>query len=216
MLTIGAMAMEIINMDTWSRATHYNFFRRMDYPQYLICQNIDITKFLFKLKERGTPFYYAMIYAATYALNQVKEFKYRIQDENVVLHETIHPSFTDMAENSELFKMVTVDMENDIESFVTMAKERSARQKDYFVKEDVEGRNDLAYITCIPWVSFTSLTHTISFNKDDSVPRLAWGKYFNENEKVLLPFSVQAHHSFVDGIHMGKYFDALQKYLDSF
>lgn len=211
-----ALDMEIINLDTWDRITHYNFFRRMDYPQYLICNNIDITNFLFKLKGRNISFYYAMIYAAIYALNQVKEFKYRIQGDNVVLHDIIHPSFTDMAEGSELFKMVTVFMEADIESFVAMAKEKSDRQKDYFVKKDVEGRDDLAYITCIPWVSFTNLSHTISFNRDDSVPRLAWGKYFNDNGKVLLPFSVQAHHSFVDGIHMGKYYDVLQKYLDTF
>ena len=208
--------MEIIDMNTWERTTHYNFFRRMDYPQYLICNNIDITNFLSELKIKNISFYYAMIYAATYALNQVKEFKYRMQNDKVVLHDTIHPSFTDMTEGSELFKMVTVDMENNIEGFIAMAKEKSYRQKDYFVKKDVEGRDDLTYITCIPWVSFTNLSHTISFNKDDSIPRLAWGKYFRDNGKVLLPFSVQAHHSFVDGIHMGKYFDVLQKYLDAF
>lgn len=208
--------MEVVNMDTWDRTTHYNFFKRMDYPHYLICNSIDITHFLFRLREKDISFYYAMIYAATYALNQVKEFKYRIRKDNVVLHDIVHPSFTDMSKGSELFKMVTADMEDNILSFVVKAKEKSEQQKDYFVKKDVEGRDDLTYITCIPWVSFTNLSHTISFNKDDSVPRLAWGKYFKDNGRVLLPFSVQAHHSFVDGIHMGKYFDALQKYLDAF
>jgi chloramphenicol O-acetyltransferase type A len=188
----------------------------MDYSQYLICNNIEITNFLGKLKEKNISFYYGMIYAATYALNQVKEFKYRIRGDKVILHNIIHPSFTDMTEGSELFKMVTVDMEVNIEDFVSKAKKKANSQKDYFVIKDVEGRDDLIYITCIPWISFTNLSHTISFNKDDSVPRLAWGKYFEENERVLMPFSVQAHHSFVDGIHMGKYFDALQKYLDEF
>ena len=31
-----------------------------------------------------------------------------------------------------------------------------------------------------------------------------------------MPFSVQAHHSFVDGLHVGKLYDALQKYLNEF
>ncbi len=83
------------------------------------------------------------------------------------------------------------------------------------MRKDVEGREDLIYITCIPWVSFTNLSHTVSLNKDDSIPRFAWGKYFEENGRILMPFSVQAHHSFVDGIHMGRYYDILQKYLDS-
>jgi chloramphenicol O-acetyltransferase type A len=208
--------MEIINLATWDRTTHFNFFRRMDYPQYLICKNIDITRFLTQLTEREISFYYGMIYAATYALNQVKEFKYRIVDDQVILYDTIHPSFTDMTEGSELFKMVTVDMGDSLEAFVKKAETKANSQTEYFVAKDVEGRVDLTYITCIPWVSFTNLSHTISFNKDDSVPRLAWGKYFEENGKTLMPFSIQAHHSFVDGIHMGRYFDTLQEYLDAF
>lgn len=208
--------MEIVDLSTWDRTTHFNFFRRMDYPQYLICSNIEITNFLNGLKEKDISFYYGMIYAATYALNQVIEFKYRIRGDKVVLHNTIHPSFTDMSEGSDLFKMVTVDMEDSIEAFVENAKKKAKAQKDYLVKKDVEGRDDLIYITCIPWVSFTNLSHTISFNKDDSIPRLAWGKYFEDNGRIMMPFSVQAHHSFVDGIHMGKYFDVLQKYFDTF
>ncbi len=31
-----------------------------------------------------------------------------------------------------------------------------------------------------------------------------------------MPVSVQAHHSFVDGIHIGKFVDLLQEYLDGY
>jgi chloramphenicol O-acetyltransferase type A len=188
----------------------------MDYPHYSICSNIDITNFLSKVKEKDMSFYYAMIFAATWALNQTEEFKYRIQGGNVVLHETIHPLFTDMQPGSDLFKMVTTQMTGDIESFVVAAKAKSEKQTDYFVRADVEGRDDLTFITTIPWVSFTNLSHTISFNKDDSVPRLSWGKYFKDGEKILMPMAVQAHHSFVDGIHMGRLYDCLQEYLNNF
>lgn len=208
--------MQIINFETWERTTHFNFFRRMDYPHYLICSNIDITRFLIQLRKRKISFYYGMIYAATHVLNQIKEFKYRLAGDQVILYDVIHPSFSAITDGSDLFKMVTVDMQDGIEAFVQKAKEKSERQQDYFVREDVEGRDDLVFITCIPWVSFTNLSHTISFNKDDSVPRLAWGKYFEENGKTRMPFSVQAHHAFVDGIHMGRYFETLQTYLDTF
>lgn len=208
--------MKEIDLENWDRKTHYQFFKRMDYPQYLICKNINITNFLYRLKEMDISFYYGMIFAAMFAINQVKAFKYRIELDKVIYHETVHPSFTDMSEGSELFKMVTVDMKDKIEDFVFTAKEKADRQSDYFVIKDLEGRSDLIYITCLPWISFTNISHTISFNKEDAVPRLAWGKYFIEHDEFLMPFSVQAHHSFVDGIHMGRYFDALQEYLDSF
>jgi len=206
--------MQIIDLRTWERTAHYHFFKRMDYPHYNVCMNIEVTNFLRMLESRRLPFYYAMIFAATLAINNTEAFRYRIRGEQVVLHEMIHPSFTDMTEGSDLFKFVTVNMVESIDDFVGITADSAKRQTEHFVQADAEDRDDLVYITCVPWVSFTSLSHTISFNKDDSVPRLAWGKYFGDGDKVLLPFSIQAHHSFVDGIHIGRYVDFLQRYLN--
>jgi len=206
--------MKIIDLSKWERTTHFNFFKRMDYPHYNICVNLEIRRFLESVEDRRVPFHYAMIFAAAQALNQFEEFRYRIRGNQVVLHEVVHPSFTDMTPGSDLFKMVTVDMESSLERFVLKAENKAAGQQDYFVFKDVEGRDDLIYITSLPWVSFTSLSHTISFNQDDSVPRLAWGKHFRDGNQIMLPFSVQAHHSFVDGIHIGRYIEALQTYLN--
>ena len=116
--------MNIIDLNTWDRTIHYNFFKRMDYPHYNIGANFDITNFLNKIKEKQIPFYYAMIYAATYGLNQVEEFRYRIRGEQVILHDIIHPSFTDMSEGTDLFKMVTVSMEPTIFDFTKKPRKR--------------------------------------------------------------------------------------------
>jgi chloramphenicol O-acetyltransferase type A len=75
--------LKIIDLDTWERRTHFYFFKRMDYPHYNISVNIGISKFLARIRERGYRFFYAMVYAATYALNQVEEFRYRIRGEQV-------------------------------------------------------------------------------------------------------------------------------------
>jgi chloramphenicol O-acetyltransferase len=34
------------------------------------------------------------------------------------------------------------------------------------------------------------------------IPSLAWGKFSDGPEGLQLPFSVQAHHGFVDGYHI--------------
>lgn len=203
-----------VDQSTWKRNVHYEFFKRMDYPHHSICTNLDITRFLKYLKGRGLPFYHSMIYVSTAVLNTVEEFRYRMRQDQVVLHDRVHPSFTDMEKGTELFKMVTVNLGDSLEAFVAVSRQKSDSQRDYFVYEDVAGRDDLIYFSCSPWVSFTAITHTISFNKYDSIPRIAWGKYFEEGGKILLPFSVQAHHSFVDGLHMGRYVDRLQEYLN--
>ena len=208
--------MKTINLETWPRTPHYLFFKRMDYAHYNICANIDITGFLAKTRQQGLPFYYSMIHAVMSVLNTIDEFKYRIRGEEVVLHDMVHPAFSDMPKDSDNFKMVLIEMETDIEAFCAAARRKSQSQTESFVRQELEGRDDLVYITSVPWVSFTNISHTISFNKDDSAPRLAWGRYFDDGSKTLMPFSVQAHHSFVDGVDMGRLFEELQNYLNSY
>ena len=208
--------MKLIDLETWKRKEHFLFFSRMDYPQFNICMDIDITNFLRFTKNKKLSFYYAMVYAVTTVINRMDDFKYRIHDGKVVLHDKVHPSFTDMDKdvNDDLFKLVTLDLKDDVVAFVQAAKETSENQKDYFGLDKLIGRDDLIYITCIPWISFTHISHTISLNKNDSVPRISWGKYYESGEKILLPFSVQAHHALVDGFHVGKYIEKLQTFLN--
>jgi Chloramphenicol O-acetyltransferase len=52
-------------------------------------------------------------------------------------------------------------------------------------------------------------------NPVDSIPRISWGKYFEEVGKIKLPLSVQAHHALVDGIHVGQFFNTFQEILDN-
>jgi len=208
--------MKHIDFENWNRKEHFAFFYRMDYPQYNICMDLDVTNFLTFTKKEKLSFYYSMIYAVTRIANELENFKYRIRDGKVVLHNNIHPSFTEMNNDTsdDLFKMVTVDFTDSITEFVREAQKVNENQKLYFDAEKLIGRDDFVYITCIPWISFTHLSHTISLNKDDAVPRISWGKYYKTGDRVLLPFSVQVHHALVDGIHVGKYVESLQSYLD--
>ena len=70
-------------------------------------------------------------------------------------------------------------------------------------------------MTCMPWVSFTSVQHPMNMHPTDSIPRFAWGKFFEENGRVKMPLGVQAHHALVDGVHVGRYFMRIQEHLDN-
>jgi chloramphenicol O-acetyltransferase type A len=208
--------MKYIDLEKWERKEHFAFFHRMDYPQFNICMDLDVSNFVAFNKQNGLSFYYSMVFAVTSVINQIDDFKYRIRDNKVVIHDKIHPSFTDMNKNGhdDLFKLVTVDINDDIYKFEKIAKETSENQQDYFGLDKLIGRDDLIYITCIPWISFTHISHTISLNKNDSVPRISWGKYYKRGDKTLLPFSVQVNHALIDGFHIGKYVDQLQTFID--
>ena len=66
------------------------------------------------------------------------------------------------------------------------------------------------------YVSYRHISHTDSGNKNNATPLFDWGKFYKKDGKILLPFSVQVHHSFVDGIHIGKLAELLQNYLSNF
>lgn len=205
--------MKYIDLETWQRKAHFAFFSRMDYPQYNISANLDVTRYLKTLKEKALPFYYGMIHASTLIAQGIPEFCCRIREDGVIQHEKLRPSYTEMTGDG-LFKLVTLDLCDDISAFCARAKEKSQSQTDYFPFEEISG-DDLLYITCIPWVSFTHLSHTITLNRKDSVPRLSWGKYFNQDGRILMPYSVQVNHALVDGIHIGQFFSSLQSWMDA-
>ena len=156
-----------------------------------------------------------MIFFCTKVANEMIEFRYKIRGDQIVLHDKLHPSFTDLEKGQTLFKIITASMTDDLENFITAVKEKSKQQKEYFNFEQ-EDRDDLIYFSCLPWVSYTSLSPNKTLNKTDSIPRFIWGKYFESDNKLLLPFTLGANHCLLDGWHVAQYLKKLQEQLDTF
>lgn len=62
--------------------------------------------------------------------------------------------------------------------------------------------------------AFTYLNKETNLFKDNATPLFDWGKYYEKGGKVLIPISVQAHHSFVDRLHIGQFVEQLQNFLN--
>lgn len=202
----------IVDMKSWKRAEHCQVFRNCIEPAYCVSFEMDITNFLKKIKENKYPFTIALIYAISKCANQIEEFRYRFLDDKVVLYDKINTSFTYLNFETELFKVINVEMKDNIEDYINTAKEIIKKQKVYFT-EPV--KNNIFQFSPFPWISYTHISHTNSGKKDNAVPIFDWGKFFERDSKILLPFSIQAHHSFVDGIHIGKLSENLQQYFNS-
>lgn len=201
-----------IDMDNWNRKEHFQYFNQFTYPHFSICANLDITKYYKYIKEQDIPFFVSFTYLASKAANEIPEFRQRIREDKVIEHELVSPSFTVMTE-SKLFSYCAVDYIDDFSVFKAHAQENMEKVKKNITLEDEPDRDDLLYITSIPWISFTSMVSPIQMNPVDSIPRISWGKYFEENERMKLPLSVQIHHALADGLHVGEYFNTLQELL---
>ncbi len=203
----------VIDETNWKRAMHCMIFRNSIEPAFCVTMELDITNFLSKIREEQYSFTMAMIYVVSKCANEIEEFRYRFVDEKVVLFDKIDTAFTYLNRETELFKVVNVPMKATMQEYVTEATKIAEEQKEYFT--GLLG-NDVFQFSPIPWISYTHISHTNLGKKDNATPLIDWGKYFERDGKILLPFSVQAHHSFVDGLHIGKLAEAVQNYLNAY
>jgi len=204
---------KIIDEKNWKRAMHCMVFRNSIEPAFCVTFQLDITNFLQKVKARNYSFTMAMIYVVSKCANEIEEFRYRFVDGKVVLFDRIDTAFTYLDNETELFKVVNVPMADNLEEYVSEASKTAKAQREYFT--GALG-NDVFQFSPMPWVSYTHISHTNSGKKDNATPLFDWGRYFEREGRILLPFSVQAHHSFVDGLHIGKLAEAVQGYLDEY
>lgn len=205
--------MRTIDIETWPRRRHFELYNGFEQPHFGMCANMDVTRFQPAIKRAGHSFTVAMVYVITRAANDIPEFRYRIRGDQVVEHEIVHPSPTILT-GDDLFSFCTMTYCEDFNEFALRAAEAIAAVKAQPTLEDEPGQDNLLFMTAIPWVSFTSFKHPMPLRPTDSVPRFAWGKFFMEGEKAKMPLAVQAHHALMDGLHVGKYYQIVQEYLD--
>lgn len=202
---------KIIDEKNWKRAVHCQIFKNSIEPNYCVSFELDVTKFLANTKEKKYSFTMALIYLVSKCANDIEEFRYRFVDDKVVVFEKIDTAFTYLNSDTELFKVVNVVFEGTMEEYIRRAYEKAENQKEYFTGPL---GNDVFQFSPLPWLSYTHISHTISGKKGSATPIFDWGKYFERDGKIILPFSVQVHHSFVDGIHVGKLAELLQNKLN--
>lgn len=204
--------MRYIDMQTWSRRNHFRVFSTFNHPHFSMCVNVDVTAFYPFVKRKGYSLTVSMVYVISRASNAIPEFRHRIRGDQVVEHEIVSPSFSILTD-IDLFSFCAVEYAEDFSEFARRAEKNIADVKAHPTLEANPEKDEMLYMTSIPWVSFTSFTHPMQFHPADSIPRFAWGKYFQEGDTRKMPLSVQGHHAVMDGIHMGRYFETLQDYL---
>lgn len=207
--------MKKIEIEQWDRKETFSFYKGMDVPRYLMTFDLDVTHFYDYVKAHQLSFYLSMIHEAIYVMQSIDAFRYRFKGDDVYLFDRVHPSYTDMIEGTTRFKIVTCDYHDDLRVFHKHAKETSLAQGDMFIDMKKEERKDLVYITTFPWATYTQVSHAHNLDKKDAIPRLVWGKFKVVNDRKIMPFSIEIHHAFIDGYHVGEYILQLQNKLNT-
>ncbi len=205
--------MKTVDFGNSPRKGQYEYFRTLENPHASLTVNCDITHLYETVKERGYPFFLTLLHCVIGAANAVPEFRQRIRGEEVVEYENCLSSHTVALEKGG-YCYCQLDCSKPLEEFLPYAQEAVELAKQARSLEDGEDGDKLYFVTSVPWVSFTGL-HLPTANRDDSNPRISFGKYFTQGEKVLLPLAIQIHHGLIDGSHLGQFFAALEERLEN-
>ncbi len=212
---IGAIMFKTIDIENWKRKATFEFFRDFEDPFFNITANLDVTNLYAFCKLNDLSFSLANLFCSLEAANQIQEFRIRLVDDTLVEFDSIDAIQT-ILHTDETFSFCHFARKADIFEFEKAGRaaiDKYSRLKTYDVEAD---RVDLLYYSVIPWISFTSFKHANRFNNKQSVPRLVFGKMFDEGSMKRIPHSVEVHHAIMDGIHVGKYFELLQRKFDEF
>jgi len=93
---------------------------------------------------------------------------------------------------------------------IDMAAWPRRSQFDFFkqLQKHIDNTDEWIFLSCLPWMRFTSLTNP-NGGPNDCIPRISWGKLDNQGSRWTIPVAVQVHHALVDGVHVGKFYEAL-------
>ena len=205
--------MREIDLENWPRRVHFEMFQKMAFPHFSLTTIVELSNFYRYLKNQEISFTIGIIYLLAKTANQIPEFRCRIRGETVIEHETIHPSCTVLTE-ANLFAFCSIRFSENFQDFATRAAERIALVRANPTLDDSDWADSLLFMTSLPWISFTSMHHP-NLSTTDSVPRVAWGKYSIEDERIRMPLNIQAHHGLIDGLHIGQFFDQFQAHLNT-
>ncbi len=204
-----------LDLDSWPRRQHFELFKEYEKPFFNLCSPVDVTvtRELCRRPD-GPSFFLTSFYLSLTAANQVEPFHYRLRGDQVLIHDVVHGGTT-VLRDDDTFGFGYFNYDENFERFQRHGREELERvrngPKDLQPHSDVD---DLIYYSVIPWVAFTSFSHARRYGLEDSIPRIVFGKVYEEGDRWRMPVSVELHHALADGLHVGRFFELFQGYLD--
>ncbi|ANP81372.1 type A chloramphenicol O-acetyltransferase [Bacillus cereus] len=206
------MKFHVIDREDWNREQYFEHYLKLKCT-FSMTVNVDITMLLEELYQKGIKFYPVFIYLISRVVNNHKKFRTCFNDEGVLGYwEEMIPSYTIFHKDDKSFSSIWTDYSSDFRTFYKNYEDDMrcyASVHVFFTKENIPP--NVFPISSIPWTSFTGFNLNINNDENFLLPIITCGKYFNEGNKVMLPVSLQVHHSVCDGYDASQFIEDLQQ-----
>ncbi len=206
-----------IDMEKWDRKENYEWFTTKNRCKINMTMNVDVTNLVKIIKQNKLRCYPTFTYIASMVINKHDEFKMNYDESgNLGVYDIIHPRYPIFHESDEKISILWTEYSEDFKVFYSSfisdiekyGEKRSMAAKGKFPPNCFD-------MSSLPWSSFTSFdcppTHDVVW-----LPFVMVGRFFESNDKMLLPVSISVHHATCDGYHVSRFFSEFQNLAKDF
>ena len=105
-----------LDIESWARKDHFNFFKQFEEPFFGVCVDVDCTRSYLKCKSEDISFFLYYLHKSLVAANRIEPFRYRIENDNVLIYDKVHASPT-INRPDGTFGFAYIDYHEDFQKF---------------------------------------------------------------------------------------------------
>lgn len=208
-----------VNIENYYRKGVYKHFTKDCKCSTSMTARIDVTELVKYSKKTDTKFYINFLYILSKVLNSRDDYKmaYLWQSDELICYDVINPTQYIFHEDTETCTPVYTAYCEDYEVFYKNALkdiEEAKMTREYGLDSAAHPNwFDASYIS---WLSYDSLNVELPDGYLYFLPIVNWGKYREENGRLLMPVSVRLNHAIADGYLVANVFRLLEKEISKF
>ena len=180
---------------------------------------VDVTDLVKHSKETNTKFYINFLYLLCKVLNSRDDYKmsYRWQTGELICYDRINPTQYVFHEDTETCTPVySYYTPNYVEFYKNAVDdvEAAKRSREYML--DAENHPNWFDASYVSWLSYDSLNVELPDGYVYLPPIINWGKYREENGRLMMPLTVRLNHAIADGFLVANVYRLLEKEISIF
>lgn len=213
------MDYKVIDKESYYRKGVFRHFSEDCKCSASITARIDVTELAEYSRRSDTKFYINFLYLLSKTLNSREDYRmgYLWQTEELVCYDVIHPTQYIFHEDTETFTVAyTTYSESYTEFYENALRDAEEAKKTREYGLDAANHPNWFDASYISWLSYDSLNIELPDGYLFFAPIVNWGRYREENGRLVMPVSVRMNHAIADGYLIAGVFRRLQKEIENF
>ena len=126
------------------------------------------------------------------------------------------PYYTVFHKDTETCSNLWTEYKANLDDFCAAYEEdmlKHGKQPEITGKPNIPSNNFT--VSMLPWATFEGFNLNLQKGYNYLIPIFTIGKYYQENERIIIPIAIQVHHAVCDGFHVCRFISELQELINN-